>query len=170
MTSSDGVDFEIVEPWPYNRHISKRWYSHKFKGPGIRYEIGLAIQTGDIVKIAGPYPCGDWPDIKIFKLETVPELDKNERVEADAGYASLDPEYTKTPEGVSSSKEAEDMKNRVRARHETVNKRMKQWAILRKVFHNNDLTKHSFVLRAVAVITQLSFENGEPLFQVDYKD
>ena len=170
MTSNDGVDFEIAEPWPYNRYISKRWYSHKFKGPGIRYLIGVAILTGDIVHISGPYPCGDWPDVKIFKQDIVPELDANERVEADGGYASLDPQYTKTPESASSREESKDLKNKVRARHETVNKRLKQWAILRKVFTNTDLKKHSFALRAVAVITQLSFDNGEPLFQVDYKD
>ena len=59
------------------------------------------------------------------------------------------------------------MQNTVRARHETVNKRLKQWGCLRKVFKHPP-AKHCFVLRAVATITQLSFDMGEPLFQVVY--
>jgi hypothetical protein len=34
----------------------------------------------------------------------------------------------------------------------------------------HDLTMHCRVFSAIAVITQLAIENGEPLFQVDYDD
>lgn len=40
----DGTDFRIEEPKPF----SSGWYSHKFNGPGVRYEVGLAIQRGYI--------------------------------------------------------------------------------------------------------------------------
>lgn len=58
----DGTDCQIFEPRPF----SKQWYSHKFKKAGVRYEVAVCIQTGWIVWINGPYPCGAWPDIKIF--------------------------------------------------------------------------------------------------------
>ena len=97
LTSVDGVDFEIQKPGPYTKVYSDRWFSHKFKGPGLRYEIMIAIQTGDIVSLYGPFPCGLWPDSEILKLKT-PELDAFERVEADKGYSCLDPILTKTPD------------------------------------------------------------------------
>ena len=39
--SNDGTDFSIYEPSPFQQI----WYSHKFKGPGIRYEVGVTIET-----------------------------------------------------------------------------------------------------------------------------
>eukprot|EP00171_Calliarthron_tuberculosum_P023094 IDg23094t1 len=39
--SVDGTDCQIAEPRPFNRG----WYSHKFKGPGVRYEVGIVIDT-----------------------------------------------------------------------------------------------------------------------------
>ena len=56
-----------------------------------------------------------------------------------------------------------------RSRQETVNRRFKCWGILKKVFRH-DIPKHAEVMYAVATITQISIENGEELFQVDYRD
>ena len=33
----DCTDFHIQEPAPFN----PKWYSHKFKGPGLEYKIGV---------------------------------------------------------------------------------------------------------------------------------
>ena len=54
----DGTDFRIQEPSPFD----PKWYSHKFRGPGLRYEIGVCIKTGWIVWVNGPFPAGAWPD------------------------------------------------------------------------------------------------------------
>jgi hypothetical protein len=70
----DGTDFRIHEPQPFDR----KWYSHKFKGPGVRYEVGVCIQTGHMCWVNGPYPCGEWTDLKIARsciVEMLP-LDK----------------------------------------------------------------------------------------------
>ena len=80
--SVDGTDFRIEEPSPFNR----RWYSHKYKGPGLRYEIGICIRTGFVVWINGPFPCGEWSDLKIFKAGMRHKLDGGEKVVADNGY------------------------------------------------------------------------------------
>jgi hypothetical protein len=47
MVTVDGTDFRIYEPTPF----SPMWYSHKYKGPGLRYEVALSIRGGDIVCI-----------------------------------------------------------------------------------------------------------------------
>ena len=59
----------------------------------------------------------------------------------------------------------QSMEKRVRARHEHCNRRMKQWAILRQEFRH-DLTHHESVFCAIAVMTQLCIQNGEPLATV----
>ena len=43
LISVDGVDLEIREPTPYHKERSKKWFSHKFEGPGLRYELGVTL-------------------------------------------------------------------------------------------------------------------------------
>ena len=62
LITINGVDFLINEPTPF----SPVWYSHKFDGPALRYELGVCIQTGWICWLAGPFPAGDFPDQEIF--------------------------------------------------------------------------------------------------------
>ena len=95
MVSVDCTDIPIEEP----TRFSSKWFSHKFNGPGLRYEIGLSLQLGHIVWVNGPYPCGAWSDIKIFRDRMKLDLSKNERVEADNGYTGEDPDTCKTPGG-----------------------------------------------------------------------
>jgi hypothetical protein len=61
------------------------------------------------------------------------------------------------------------MQGRIRARHETLNRRLKKWGIISQVFHH-DIRRHGDVFRACTVITQLTIEHGEPLFAVEYGD
>ena len=80
--SVDGTVFRIHEPQPFN----KRWFTKKFKGPGVRYEVGIYIQTGVIVWINGPFPCGEWPDLKIALSSLVHMFEEDECEIADNGY------------------------------------------------------------------------------------
>jgi hypothetical protein len=157
---------EIQEPQPF----SKKWCSHKFLGAGLRYEIGLSIDRGDIVWVNGPFQCGKWPDISIFRFSLRSFLDENERVEADNGYVSEDPMFCKAPGGISTAVDGRiEERANVRARHETVNSRLKNFEILKQVYRH-DLLDHADVFRAAAVLIQLAIENGEPLFQVNRED
>lgn len=55
LISVDGTDVGI----PYQQTVPKAWYTKKFNGYGLRYEIGVCIMTGRIVFLMGPFPCGD---------------------------------------------------------------------------------------------------------------
>ena len=55
----------------------------------------------------------------------------------------------------------------VRQWHETVNRRMKQWQILKGDFRH-DINLHHISFTAVAVVTHVAISNEESLFQVDY--
>jgi DDE superfamily endonuclease len=165
LVSVDGTDFRIQEP----THFWKGWHSRKFNGPGLRYEVAISICSGDIVWIHGPFPCGHWPDIKIFRHALIYELEEGEKVEADKGYRG-EAEHASVPDcNVFLSQVGRRQKALARSRHETVNKRLKQWHCLHDTFRH-DLTKHGSIFRAVAVIVQVTIENGEPLFAVDYND
>ena len=83
--SVDGTDFMVYEPRPFDR----KWYSEKFHGAGLRYEIGVCIQTGWICWVNGPFPCGSWPDIQISRDSLVYELLPDEFVLADRGYGGV---------------------------------------------------------------------------------
>ena len=135
----------------------------------MRYEIGIDIVNGNMVWIEGPYAAGKYPDVNIFRLALAHWLDPFERVEADDGYIGEAPQKIKCPGCAANPTENLAMQNRVRSRHETLNGRLKNWEILKQVYRH-DISEHGDVVRAIAVITQLGVENGEPLFEVDYSD
>eukprot|EP00957_Ditylum_brightwellii_P205159 15342602-Ditylum_brightwellii.AAC.1 len=58
------------------------------------------------------------------------QLGDKERVEADDGYSGDDPSHVKTRSGVYHPEGGRSIRNTVRARHETVNKRMNQFGAL----------------------------------------
>ena len=162
MVSVDGTDFEINEPSPF----SPGWFSHKFKGPGLRYEVALSIASGDIVHVNGPFPCGNYPDITIFRSKLKEMLRNGEMVEADNGYRG-EHDCIRTSVDYATRRERK-RKEKVRARHETVNARFKQFGALKQVFRHN-VCVHRVVFECVVVVTQMGFDNGDRLFKADYK-
>jgi DDE superfamily endonuclease len=163
LVSCDGVDFKIPEHGP-------NFSSHKFaKKSGLRYEICICILTGDIVWVNGPYPCGKFPDVSVFRESLKSHLADGERVEADDGYIGEHPECIKCPKGFHNPEETKFMQSRVHSRQETVNKRFKDWGILRQRYRH-DITEHGDYARAVFMLTQLAIDNGEKLFSTGYRD
>ena len=136
----------------------------------MRYEVAVSINGGDIVHINGPFPCGSNPDITIFRKLLIYKLEEGEMVEADRGYRG-EPTKVRIPVDYNNLIE-KNKKNIVRARHETVNARFKTFKALSERFRHPvsliDMGKHQLVFMAVAIITQISIENGEPLFEVTY--
>ena len=162
--SVDGTDFKICNQTPFSR----KWYSHKFNGAGLRYEVALNIQTGHIVWTNGPFPPGQCSDLGIFLQDLRGKLAPGERVEADLGYIGW-PDYIDGPNAnTGGSKVQHFRKKMVRARHEHCNARLKLFNILKSPFRHC-VEKHGIVFRCVAMITQISFETGDSLPQVTYK-
>lgn len=154
----DGTDCKIQEPLPFDR----KWFSHKFKGPGVRYEIGICIQTGWIVWVNGPFPCGRYPDLKIARLGLIPQLDDGEHYVADGGYRDQKGPSI-TPSGFNTVSER---KGRLfRARHETVNARLKIFNLFNTAFRH-DVNKHGVCFHAAINMTQIALQSGEGLFDV----
>ena len=167
LMSIDGTDFRILQKGAAVK--GNEFGSHKYAGKSaLRYELGVCILTGHLVWIQGPYPAGKYNDIAIFNMCSAHNLDPYEHVEADNGYRGhID--KVKCPKNANARPEKLRMQGRVRARHETLNGRLKNWGILSQVFRHK-IILHGKVFRACAVITQLMVENGEPLFAVEYNN
>lgn len=82
FVSIDGTDFKIMEQSEFN----PKWWSHKFNGPGLRYELAISIRKGDIVWAHGGLPCGEWPDLRLARNAFIEAMLPGELAVADRVY------------------------------------------------------------------------------------
>lgn len=165
ILSVDGVHCRIHEP---RSQPSSGWYSKKFNRAGLMYELGVAIYHDNIVWINGPFPAGQ-NDIKVFRKPggLMSKIPANCRAIGDEGYRG-EPSKVST-RNTFNSDEVKEFESRVRARHETVNSRLKSFAVLDQEFRskgNTRMEKHKSAFEACCVIVQYELENGNKLFKV----
>ena len=142
-----------MEPTPFD----PKWWSHKFHGPGLRYEVAVSIYSGDIVWVNGGLPCGQWPDLKLARSAFIGGLEPGEKALTDQGYR--DQNFFEFANG-------DEQRKKLLARHETANSRIKLFSCMKERFRH-PLYLHPRFFHAVVNVTQLMIENGEPLFAVD---
>jgi hypothetical protein len=165
--STDATDCPINEPTPFDR----RWWTKKFNGAGVRYEVGVALQKSAIVHINGPFACGANPDKNIFAGKLKYKLDiAHEKTFTDKGYWGYGDTCTYIDRnGLVNGRNSRNKRKTVagiQARHETVFKRMKQFRVL-KTKYRHDLADHQYCFRAIAALVQLNMKADEPLFAHD---
>ena len=161
-----GIDSRIPQKQKRVTTKGNAFVSHWYAGKSaLRYELGVDILSGNLVWIKGPYPTGKYTDIKIFNKVLRNFLEPGERVEADEGNSGHTADKIKCPGNDANPAENWALQGRVRGRHKTLNGRLKNWGILSQVFRHN-ITMHGDVFRVCAVVTQLTVENSEPLFEV----
>ena len=153
--SVDGTDCKITERRPFN----SKYFSFKFKGPGLKYEIGLSITTGRIVWVNGGIPCKTH-DLTLARSRLVKKLFRGEKIIADSGYR--DDRYFVHPLSVLHNP---DFYKNVRARHENINFRIKTFKVIGSTFRH-PLHKHVKCFFAVANIVQLKIDNGNPMARI----
>jgi len=73
LETLDGTDM------PVEMKFAKEFMSHKFKGNGLKYEVGVCIATGHIVWVHGPSRAGESEAFVSF-------LNDDEMAVADSGY------------------------------------------------------------------------------------
>ena len=155
--SVDGTHFRIQEPTPFDT----KWFSHKFNGPGLSYEVGIAISTGDIVWFNGPFHASV-NDRTIFRSKLKKLLSTGEKVIADRGYEG--DSRAITPNDGKDYVHKRSMR-KIRARHETVNARFKNWGCLDQTYRH-DVKKHHMIFRAVVTLVQVNISTGNIPFQL----
>ena len=122
--------------------------------------MGISL-NGVLICINGPFACGAYPEVKIFRSAMKMALLSGERVTADKGYGDIKCASPNLLTADGRCKAAE-----IRARHETYNGRLKSWRVLSNTFRHN-VSKHGLCFYAVANIVQLELDS-KPLFLIEY--
>jgi len=156
----DGIHTPIQEP---RTPFWSKWWSHKFQGAGLAYEMATAVSTGWIIWLNGPFPA-TWPDNKIFKnaLKDMP-IPGVEMGVSDIGYRGCQVwiflPFWRTKKNMENKVPRNDLHEHIRARHEQTNGRLHNWNCIGTIFrHSREL--HQDFFYAVAVITQLEIMHG----------
>jgi hypothetical protein len=140
-------------------------FAHKFKGPGLNYEIVLGIYTGQICRVVGPYKAGAMPDLKVSKEEgLVAKLRRHkEKCVGDGTYRNA--VFINSGPGL--PRELLDLIKVVKARHETVNSRMKRCALFtcNRAFRH-DIEVHGISFHAITNLVEIEIETESPLFSI----
>jgi DDE superfamily endonuclease len=162
ILSVDGVHCPIEEPMHETKPKNPIYYSHKFKKAALDYELGISITSSCLVWISGPHPAS-WPDIKVFNMAEglASKIPDGKMAIGDKGYVGAATKVT-TPNPMDPPLFRE-FKSRVRARHESFNAKIKNFACLDEVFRH-PMTKHQIAFEAVCVICQYQMEIESPLF------
>jgi hypothetical protein len=114
--------------------------------------------------VNGPFPCGKWPDIKIYRCDLKDRLLPNESIKANRGYRGDKKVLTPDDWATLSDQKA---KGNAAARHETINGCLKNFKCLSTKFWHG-LSEHKHFFCFTAVITQLMFEYHGTTFEVRY--
>lgn len=158
---------------------SSKWYSHKFHGPGVSFEVVVDPVLGKLRWINGPEPASIH-DITFFrggtkgnKMNWKPSslyfhVPKNMRLVGDSAYAGQPDRVTTTIDAHKPATKA--LFARMKSMMETCFGRMKTFRILREAFRHgtstdDKLRKIKNAFEAVAVIVQYDCEYGHPLFE-----
>lgn len=158
----------VTEPWPFD----KQMFSHKHGRAAYNYEIGISIAKGMLCWLNGPFKAAD-NEKEIFAGGLANFLEAWELIECDLGFRSSDdrddwdPKYLKLMyKGVYDTRYEGRQQGAVRARHETIQSRFKDFQCLVQVFRNGK-EKHGLCFFAIGVIVQLTLIES-PHWQTDY--
>ena len=156
----DGVHFKTYES---RKKPTAKVYSHKSNGPAMSYEIAIAIHESRVLSINGPFDASK-ADITIFRDQLKDAMPEGKRGIGDSGYQGEPGKLSF--HRAAHSKDMTNFINRVRARHENFNARIKNFNILSNCFRSNDKAKHKMAFEAVCILCQYDMENGHPLMDV----
>lgn len=159
----DGVHFRVQETPHDTLYRDPQMYSFKFKSAGLDYQLCIAIRGKDfLVHCHGPVKASTH-DLTVWRDSGV-----EERVPfgkfgiGDSAYGSIECIAYKNP---MDDPEVKKFKARALARHESYNKRLKNFGILDSTFRH-DLEKHRMVVEGIMVVLQYSMRTDAPLFEV----
>ena len=164
IMSVDGTHCWIAEPGHPNFSQDSEYYSHKFNKAGINYELGIALATGKLIWMNGPFKAGR-NDLNIFTQEGLEERLRilGKKSLGDGGYAGH--HETVSSPNAHDSYQVKRFKSRGLKRQEDFNGMTKVFNILKHRFRH-PLHKFPVAFEAVCVICQYKIESDEPLYDI----
>ena len=162
LLTVDGVHFHAKEPKHDLYSKNSKYYSHKFATSALNYEIAIDVNVSKVVHVAGPFPASKH-DITIFRGELKDKMPDGKLCIGDKGYRG-EADKIMTP-NAHDVLDVRNFKGRARARHETFNKRMKNYCVMDDRFIHGEVL-HKTCFDCVLVLCQYQMDMGEPLFDV----
>jgi len=164
IVTVDGTHIWLYEPDHPLFSQDSDYYSHKFNKAGINYELGIAIASGKLIWLNGPFKAGK-NDLQIFVGGGL-----RDRLKQLGKKAIGDGIYRGNQDTVSygnshDSRQVKLFKSRALKRHEDFNGMTKTFKILQGPFRHGTI-KIARAFEAVSVICQYKIERDEPLFDV----
>lgn len=126
----------------------------------MRYEIGISVRSANIVWASGPYACGTYSDVRIFRAGLKKLLGLEEFVIGDSGYTDV--RCVRPPHHTNSLHRPLSL---IRARHEIVNSYLKKFRVL-STRYRHDIRDHEHCFFAVLAAVHLEIMNS-PMFRID---
>lgn len=165
VISIDGTHVKSYEPTHPVKPKDTEAFSHKHQSAGYNIEIGLSLWESKLLWWNGPFSAGKHCDVKIFTEFGLKDklTETGQKAIADGGYSGH-PDLVSTPNSHDYPEVAE-FKRRVRQRHERYNGVLKEFDCLMNIWRHS-AERLSQCFEAVAVITELKMQMGEPLFDV----
>ena len=175
------LDDTHVRCWEFRCDPSSIWWSHKFNGPGVGFEVVTnPTDKGLMMWASGPHPAAqhdltyfrggkkgkqkEWKKTSLYN--TVPD---GLRLVADSAYKGQFDKVTTTMDAHSS--DTKELFARMKSMQETIFVRFKSFNVLTAGFRHGKNTKDKMnkvgeAFDAVAVLIQLDIKNGHPLMDV----
>jgi hypothetical protein len=157
------VHCHVNEPRHPTLSKNPKYYSHKSGQAGMDYELALSVFDNCLVWMNGPYKASVH-DMRIFRDKgLMAKIPAGKKVIGDKGYIG-EKDIISTPNS-HDPPDVRHFKSRARARQESFNARIKNFACLDVRFRHG-IHNHKTCFEAVCVIAQYQLENGSPLFEV----
>lgn len=163
VMSVDGTHIRTNEPNHPDFPKDTSAFSHKHKCAGFNYEIGLSLHKSELIWFRGPYKAGTWNDVKIFKEKGLRyRLQKYKKMAiADHGYRGY--RNVISTNNSHDNKYVRRFKIRARQRHETYNRKLKEFECLGSKFRHGE-ERLADCFNAVVVVVQYKMRMGSPLW------
>lgn len=176
------VDTVHIRSQEFRCEPSSKWFSHKFNGPGVSFEVVNDPIEGKFRWTNGPKPASthDMTFLRGGKKGKKKHWDKsslyfvirslkNIKLVGDSAYDGQADVVTTTKDA--HNPETKKLFARMKSMQETCFKRLKDFKVLRESFRHgkgtdDKLEKIKISFEATAVLLQYDFENGHSLFEV----
>ena len=166
--SVDGTHCLINEPRDPVLKKNKEWYSHKHHKAGLNYEIAVAMFESKIVHAKSGDPASTH-DMTVFRMELKQKIPPGKCVVADKSYDARAESNILSTYNQFDTDAVKEFKRRARARHETINSKLKNFKCLDNKFRHG-VVRAQQCFDCCIVLLQYAIEDtgphGEPLFDV----
>ena len=180
------VDTVHIRSQEFRCDPSSKWYSHKFNGPGVAFEVVNDPIDGHFRWINGPKESSQhdltilrggtkgkkkkWDKSSLYFQMTALQEEYNLKLVGDSAYEGQADVVTTTKDAHKPA--TKKLFARMKSMQETCFKRLKDFKVLRESFRHGkkgtadklEAIQRSF--EATAVLLQYDFEDGHPLFEV----